>query len=177
MSITSQCNIELAVKWMDFWYSDAGVLMLNYGVEGVSYELVDGEPVFTDLVVNNEFGLSVSAYLRCQCPYGSFTGIYSPMRIANYMTELQLEAWDIWTDGGDGLYAMPSGVSLTAMESEEAAIIKTDVETVIDESLSRFITGEKPMSEWDALIEQLKGLNIDKYIQIYQTALDRYYER
>lgn len=178
MSITTQCdNVELAVKWMDFWYSDAGVLMLNYGVEGTTYDLVDGKPVFTDLVVNNDFGLSVSSYMRCQCPYGSFAGIYSPMRIADHMTELELSAWDAWTNSGDGLYAMPSGISLTASESEELATIQTDVQTAIDESFNLFVIGAKPMSEWDSFIDLLKTLRIDRIIEIQQNALDRYYAR
>ena len=38
---------------MDYLYSDAGVLLANYGVEGETFRYVDGKPVLTELVTNN----------------------------------------------------------------------------------------------------------------------------
>ena len=43
--------------------------------------------------------------------------------------------------------------------------------------MSKFITGDKPMEEWDAFIEELKGIGIDQCIQLKQDAYDRYQER
>ena len=47
--ITPDCeNVELAARYLDFWYSEAGILLSNFGKEGVSYTMVNGVPTFTD---------------------------------------------------------------------------------------------------------------------------------
>ncbi|MBE6991325.1 MAG: extracellular solute-binding protein [Ruminococcaceae bacterium] len=178
VSISTKCeNPELAVAWMDFWYSEAGYNMYNYGVEGKTFELVDGEPQFTDLIINNEFGLTVAAISRMWTPYGSLTGIYSPGRVEQFLSELQAECWNVWTKSSDGLYAIPTGIAYTALESEEKSSIETDIDTCVDENLVLFVTGAKPMEEWDAFIAQLETLQLDRLMEIYQDALDRYYAR
>ena len=34
-------------------------MQMNFGKEGVSYEMKDGKPIYTDLIMNNPDGLSV----------------------------------------------------------------------------------------------------------------------
>ena len=35
---------ELAVQWMDFWFTEEGARLANFGTEGISYTLVNGKP-------------------------------------------------------------------------------------------------------------------------------------
>src|SRR5690606_30747112 len=50
-------NIEDAMKYMDWLYSDEGAEVTNWGIEGVSYEVVNGQkkvltekyPTFSDI--------------------------------------------------------------------------------------------------------------------------------
>lgn len=49
---TSNKNPEATVKWLDFAYSEEGKMLFNFGVEGVSYKMVNGNPVYTDEVLN-----------------------------------------------------------------------------------------------------------------------------
>ena len=53
----------------------------------------------------------------------------------------------------------------------------TTVMTDLSENLVRFITGEKPMSDWDAFTDQIKSMNIDKVAAVYEQALVRYNNR
>lgn len=54
MSISTKCkDPELAIQYCDFWFTDQGIQLANYGVEGLSCEVVDGKPQFTDTVLNN----------------------------------------------------------------------------------------------------------------------------
>jgi putative aldouronate transport system substrate-binding protein len=39
--------------------------------------------------------------------------------------------------------------------------------------LDKFIMGIEPMSRWDAFAEQIKRMNVQTTIDIYQAALDR----
>ena len=56
--ITTNCeNVELACQWGDWWYSEEGSLLANYGVEGEGFEYVDGVPTFTSLVTDSDLGM------------------------------------------------------------------------------------------------------------------------
>lgn len=45
-AVSTDCeNPEIAVRWLDYWYSDEGVLLANYGIEGYSFEYDEnGDP-------------------------------------------------------------------------------------------------------------------------------------
>ena len=43
---------EETMKYMNFWWTEAGRRLQTYGVEGDTYTMVDGEPVYTDKVLN-----------------------------------------------------------------------------------------------------------------------------
>lgn len=49
--------MELALGYLDFWYTEEGYYLKNYGVEGESYNLVDGQVEYTDVILNNEYDL------------------------------------------------------------------------------------------------------------------------
>ena len=68
-AITSSCkNVELAAKFLDYGYSEAGHNLFNFGIEGVSYEMKDGKAEYTDVVTNNPDGWplaqSLAKYIR-----------------------------------------------------------------------------------------------------------------
>lgn len=71
---------------------------------------------------------------------------------------------------------MPS-VSLTADEGEMASGIYSDIYTHAAESITKFITGDKPMDEYDEFVKTLNGLKVDELVSIYQDAYDRYVNR
>ena len=75
--ITSCCdNVELAMRLVDCFYSEDGILFYNYGFEDVDYTIDEnGTPQFTEAVTNNEFGLSPANYMRVRCPYGVFSSL------------------------------------------------------------------------------------------------------
>ena len=52
-----------ATKWLDYHYSSEGHLMMNFGVEGVSYRMENGKPVLTDEILKNPKGYSIDVAL------------------------------------------------------------------------------------------------------------------
>ena len=57
--ITQDCeNVEAAVKLLDYAYSEEGNMLFNYGTEGISYEMVDGVAMETELITNHPEGWS-----------------------------------------------------------------------------------------------------------------------
>lgn len=57
--ITTSCETpELAAQWLDYWYSEEGMDLAWYGIEGTTYEIgEDGTPQYTELVTANPDGL------------------------------------------------------------------------------------------------------------------------
>jgi putative aldouronate transport system substrate-binding protein len=62
-------------------------------------------------------------------------------------------------------------------EQERLKAIQSDLATLLEENINKFILGLKPVSEYDRFVDDAKRLNIEEGIKIYQTAYDRYKAR
>lgn len=177
-NITTNCdNPELAMKWLDFFYSPDGWLICNYGVEGVSFEYDDnGAPQWTELLTNNpdlpNF-VVLSKYIMLQ---GAF--YYEGERELHKYTEDMLEAADIWSaiEGDESeMINFPAYVTLDMTAKEEAGNLEADIDTYIEESIVKFITGDLNFeADYDTFINTLHTLNIDRVLDLYQQAYDEY---
>lgn len=167
---------ELAVQWLDFWYSPQGSQLLNYGVEGVSFEYVDGAPQFTDVVTNNPDGLTTEAIQAFYLGY-NFAGLFDPTVMLATYDEGQLNAMEVWTQNIDTQWNYPTGATLTAEETEEYNGIYSDISTYLSTEAVSFVTGARSMDTYDDFIETLTSMGIQRCIEIKQDALDRYYNK
>jgi putative aldouronate transport system substrate-binding protein len=50
ISATSK-NVEIAARMLDYGYSDAGHLFYNFGIDGESYTIVNGKPIYTSRIL------------------------------------------------------------------------------------------------------------------------------
>ena len=44
-------NPEITMKYFDFFFTEEGRRLMNFGVEGLQYDMVDGKPIFNDTVL------------------------------------------------------------------------------------------------------------------------------
>ncbi|MDY4611453.1 MAG: extracellular solute-binding protein [Sphaerochaetaceae bacterium] len=178
-AISTSCkNVEAAAKLLDYNFSEEGHLLVNFGIEGVSYTMVDGYPKYTDMILNNPDGLTISQamaqYMR-SAVNGPF--IQDPRYLEQYYSipELQ-EAINLWAQTDYGKYVLPP-VSATSEEASELAKIMNNVKTYSDEMESKFITGALPISEFDTYVNQLKKFGLERAVEIKQACYDRYMEK
>lgn len=63
MSITTTCqNPELALEVLNYFFTEDGAIMANYGIEGYSFNYgKNGEVEYTELLKNSEYQLSMRA--------------------------------------------------------------------------------------------------------------------
>ncbi|MFS0725422.1 extracellular solute-binding protein [Paenibacillus sp. 1P07SE] len=174
---TAAKNPEQIVKWLDYAYSPEGHHLFNFGIEGESYELVDGMPIYTDTILDNPDGLPVTQamaqYIRAvyNGPFVQDLGY-----IEQYLVlPSQQEALVNWEKASNEM-VMPM-VRPTAEESRRIASIMTDLNVYHEEMMLRFIMGSKPLSEFDEYVETLKAMGIEEVTQIRQDALARYLQR
>jgi len=177
-TITTACeNVEVLLRYYDYFFTEEGSLFLNYGVEGVTYNMVDGKPVFTDLVLYDTEG------------YGSIYAIWGdyvydgPKRWYDWERELlptlpeaSLNAHKDWDANFVDEYTLPD-VSVSVEDSARYSSILGDATTFINESVAKFIIGTTPLSEYDNFVETLISMGIEEAIAIKQAAYDRYMAR
>jgi putative aldouronate transport system substrate-binding protein len=59
-------------------------------------------------------------------------------------------------------------------QSSEIAVLKTNINTYIDESIAKFVTGDMdPVRDWAAFQQNIRNLRIDRYLQIIQQTYDK----
>ncbi len=175
--ISTQCkNVELAVQWNDFWYSEDGIIITNFGKEGENYQMVDGKPQWTDFVTNNPNGLTQGVVRQAYLMY-TVHGICTNDNEVGMLDDIAKEAVEIWTSSSDRAYLMPT-VSYTSEESTERATLLSDINTYNDEVQLKMVIGELDIEEyWDTYQETLTSMGINRILEITQDALDRFNNR
>lgn len=169
---------ELCVKWMDYWFSEEGALLQNYGVEGINFNYVDGKPVYNDEGANVDYGVNMYTYMKVV----TIAGIpYMESNVAasqTYSDEV-LNILTVWNSrNSDNSNYYPDGASLSPLENEEASVLASDIGTFASEQVPQFILGELNFEDdWDAYVSTIQGLKIDRVIELYQAAYDRYATR
>ncbi len=175
ISVSSACeDPDIAMAWLDYWFSEDGIAFYNFGLEGTDYTLDESStPKFTDAVVNNEFGLSASNYMRCRCAFGTMPSLMLRYRSAYLNSDLVNEAWDVWTSNLDGTMAISSNVTMTTEQKEAETYKATDIMTYANQMISQFCNGDADIdTQWDTFVSQLKDMGIEECIELEQAAYD-----
>jgi putative aldouronate transport system substrate-binding protein len=171
-------NIELAARFLDFGYTEKGKLAYNFGTEGVSYTMVNGQPKYTDEILKNPNGLSVGQAIA-QYGRASNSGPFVQMLAyeTQYMTlKQQNDARKNWTDSQGINVGIPTITPLTE-EASTLTSLKNDINTYVNDMILKFIIGKEPIENFDKFAEHIKQLNVDKVLEINQAALARYNKR
>lgn len=173
--VTACCDdVETAMQFLDYLYSEDGILFYNYGFEGEDYTIDEsGTPQFTDAVIHNEYGVDVPNYLRIRRPYTLCSSMMLLYATAEFNTDLKNQAWEVWTSNMDGAYCMPSNVSMNAEETQTASYYVADIITYASQMVPQFIAGDVSLDEWDSFVAKLKDMNIETCIEAEQSAYDR----
>ena len=176
-AVTSACsNLEEAVAWLDYAFGDDGHMLFNFGVEGVSYEMQDGYPQYTELVTNDPnlpLAPSMARFFR-----SNFSGPFVQDR--RYMEQYaalpeQQHSLEVWTQPSNEMLMPP--VTPTEEESRRYASIMNDINTLRDEAVVKIIVGQLSIDDWDGVVAQMEQIGIDTAISIQQAALERFNAR
>ena len=178
-AITTSCkNIEVAARLLDYGYSEAGVNLYNFGIEGKSFTFVNGVPTYTDLILKNPDGLSIahamSKYIRANYNAPMIqSGYYAD---GYFQLDSQLKAIQMWQDTNADQHILPT-ITPTPEESTEMAGIMNDITTYQEEMMLKFIMGVEPLDKFDDYVAEIKKMGIDRALEINQAAFERYDSR
>lgn len=178
--VTSGCeHPDVAVALLDYFFSEEGIELMNFGIEGDTYvKENDGTYTFTDKVINNPDGLAANEVLSsygCQLglPYLK-TDKREQAMLYSYPEELKNKIVEI-TDATRP-FAVP-GLTLppaTAEESEKISGLQGDLSTYIWEMTGKFTVGTADVEkEWDSYVNYVKELGVDDILAVKQAQYDR----
>ena len=177
--ITSACkNVEAAVQYLNYGYTYEGSMLFTFGIEGEHWNWgEDGIPKFTDEILNNPNGMTISnVSYALKIHFG--TRYCYPDSIGHPGTASNQEALRIRTmwDGDENeqnfLRLVP--ITLTTDEANERAELMVQVDTYANEMMLKFITGAESLDNYDAYLQELSARGMDRAVEITQNALNRY---
>jgi putative aldouronate transport system substrate-binding protein len=159
-------NIDAALKYIDFLYSDAGKEMMSWGVEGETFEVKNGQRVY-----KSEF----SDFTKLRKDIGMVTnGTYGRLNLDAMLQFTPVEERYVYSEAPK--YAFPVKIIPPAFDSKEQEQLTTvyaSIQKYTVENIAKFIMGSKPLTEWDAYVEQTNKLGLQKMIDLFQVAWDR----
>lgn len=168
--ISASCeNIEEAVQYMNYYFTDEGADLCNWGIKDETYVVnEDGSKSFTDKMLNNpdiplgdvQMNLKIHMTAKRSLPDTDC----NPNVVSD---EAALEKRKRYSDDPtvDGAQSFPT-FNFTAEASEARNDIMSDINTYIDEMTLKFITGVTSLDEYDSYMEQLKVMGIEDAVNI-----------
>lgn len=161
---------EASIRWVDYFYGDEGSVFARFGVEGQTYTMKDGVPVFNDSVLNDSRGLMAAMGEINLVPGGGFPHLVTEQSGGPTNNEKVRELQSFIEDYiPKTIYGAPIFDKAT---NEKIMPIRADVDKFVDESVAKFILGELSFDTWDKYVDTLNKMGIDKLEEAYQQAYD-----
>lgn len=168
---------EETIKAWDYFYSQEGMELSNFGIEGDTFEIEDGHYVYTDRIMNDPEMSSNQAIMNYIFPLFDFPtariydferSLYGPT-LAKYKE----------TQYADGAYHEKvlynlSSLPVSTEQLNEISPVSADLDTYINESLVKFIRGEWTLeNNYDQFVSTLKNMRIDDLLAVLNEAYDK----
>ena len=180
--ISSQCkDPETLIKYFDYFFSEEGSNLINFGIEGETYNMTDGKPVYTDAVMKTD-----------KTPVAALRGYGAQYRVGMveeyayeeaWITDIARDANKMYADGGwidrqlpyfDGIL----GLKFTGEQEAEYKKIMNEIKPFVDESVQKWVLGSSDFEkDYDKFIATLKEKGIDRALEIVQEAYGFYKEQ
>ena len=161
-------NIELAVKMLDYIMSEEAQDLYVWGMEGLTYEVVNGEREYLPRCTEDTIwyqGLGINAPNM-------------PSQQSAEATAVLLADWHVQAIADmEAPYAREPFPNIYSTEDEVSIISMylTDLTTYVDERAVAFICGYASIEdEFDSYIATLQGMQVEELIKVKQAQYDRY---
>lgn len=170
---TNEHPVE-TIKYFDFWFTEEGRRLANFGVEGQQYTMVDGAPTFTEEFLTN--GEPVNNQLYRLGAQLQARGYFQDYRYEEqWSNEFALEGIALY-DEGDYLVDQFLGVAFNA---EEQRVYDRTFASIRDYMLERqqgWILGNSDVNDdWDAYIATLNDMGYQELLEVMNSAYVRQY--
>jgi len=173
MSYTNEHPIE-TMKYFDFYFTEAGRRLANFGIEGVNYDMVNGKPIFKKEMLEDDAPLNAQLWeIGSQVPRGFPQDYNYEIQWSN---KYALEGIALY-EAGDYLLKPYLGVSLNVKEKEQFDKKWATIRDYMLEMQQAWILGSRDIDkDWDNYLAQIDRMGYDSVIKVMQSAYDRTYK-
>lgn len=167
--------MPLALRFVDYFYTEEGVKFFFYGGENTCHVLDEnGKCQFVPAVQEAvdggiSFDAAVAPYVTCggsnpvivmeEYFYGGESKPVPAAAAHAMVPYFPTEIWPIFT--------------YTEEESDEASVIRTDINGYVNNMRAKFVTGEESFDNWDAYVQQIESMDAARLCEIVNQAYQR----
>lgn len=178
--VTTSCERpDITVALMNYLYAtDEGKELMNFGIEGITYNKnADGTYTFTDMVINDPNGRTANEVLLdfgCKSGFPYIGTLASDEAMMFNMPErLRKDILEVTEKSAphivNGIILPPA----TDEENEYISGVGGDLASYIWEMTGKFTVGTESLDNWDSFVENVKGMGLDKLLEVRQARYDR----
>lgn len=172
VAISTTCkNVETAAEFLDYSYSEEGILLTYYGISDVAVsnsvkpEVSHGEEITEEQTGKNR-----------NVNYPGFINISFEERLEQYSYAETREAVRYYVQTDNLKHMLPS-ITLLPSESDTIAAMKEEIQAYTDSMYLEFLFGERTLDYFDTFVEKIKQMGLKDVITAMQSALERYNKR
>ena len=169
---------EVMAGLMDLCISEELTDLAAWGIKGISYDIdADGVKYYLDDYATNtekQKALGMEKWFTHLGRMVHNSTWYADF--AKYTSKVDKDAIDLLCEGlreGELAHKLPTHKTptFTVEENDTISASTTPMATYANENIILFITGDRPMDEWDAFIEEYKSMgNYEEVLSIYNGA-------
>ncbi len=166
---------EKIVEFMNWFYTEEGRMVTNFGIEGQDYDVVDGMPTIKQEIVDaNADASDVFSAIQSQLGVGHlglacYIDETTYKQVSDPIFMEQAEEIDQYTEEGTIEFA-PLYPALSEEDNERATSLQANLNNVFDQEIDKFIIGQRSMDEWDDFVATLESQGASELAEIYNNA-------
>lgn len=175
MSATNK-HKEETMKFFDFWFTEEGRRMANFGIEGECYNMVDGKPVFTDYVLKNPEKSPYTALsdVGAQMYFGYWADFWYEEQWTN---EIALKGINEYVDNGYFTEQIPQFMMPDDI-SDKIQELSAQITAYNKEMTQKWlVSGLSVDASWDDYVANMKKLGVEEYTALMNQAYQDYKSR
>ncbi|MEU8024857.1 extracellular solute-binding protein [Micromonospora haikouensis] len=169
-------NFVAMMQFLDWlYYSDAGQEFAKWGIEGTTF-VKDAAGKRMPAPDVDMIGLNPKGTKHLQKDFGFANGVFAYGGkldlMQSFFSPEELEFQKVMNTRKP--IEVPPPAPLTDAEREQVSLWETPLKDYVTQNTLKFILGQRPLTEWDAYVGELKAKNADQYIEVVNKAYERF---
>lgn len=175
-AINSQADeetIQTILGFIDYFYSEEGQVLANWGVEGESFEVVDGDKQF--IVDYSTEESKPAGEMR-------WSFLSDRLTVVKPIDSTAFYSWngDIVVEGANRLFTddnlIPAyNITYTEEQATELTNLVASVFEAEVSGITKFVIGSRPLSEWSEFQDEMNALGLSRIEEIQLEAFRNTY--
>ena len=178
-AVSADCEYpEVALRWVDYFYSEEGVRFYHYGIEGDTYVTnEDGSLSYVPSILEQVTG--DKSYDEVVSQYSPYCGGNNPT-IMSWPGYAGMELTPVPIASAEALSAFVPEViwpffNYTAEETDIVTTVGTDINNYVKQTCAEFLTGERELTdeEWNAYVQRVQEMGLEQMLEVTAAAAER----